>query len=151
MSNVKTWPKILFNAIKGIIIVNKIGNNTFNEVIDGLQQFKRERKDAIYLFMPLGVKASPYIVENCEKAGFSFAGIMPHIHNGDDRILMQYISVPLNTDNIRVYGKKSTKLFSYIINEQKRVDNNFESYVLKWYLRYNLIGYNIYIFGENGG
>jgi len=104
------------------IIVHTIGKDTAKNVVDGLFQCKRERKDAIYLFIPLGVETSPYLVEQCEKAGFSFAGIMPHIHSGDDRILLQCINIPLDVKRIRVYGNKSTKLFSYIISEQQRIE-----------------------------
>lgn len=104
------------------IIVHKIGEETVNDVINGMNQCRQERKDAVYAFLPLGVDSSPYLVEQCEKLGLSFAGIMPHIHDGDDRILMQCISIPLDTDKIRVYGEKSTKLLSYIIKEQNRIN-----------------------------
>ncbi|BCS89065.1 ATP-binding protein [Pseudodesulfovibrio sediminis] len=105
------------------IIIHTIGEATVNEAIEGLQQCRRDRRDAVYAFLPLGDSSSPYLVEQLEKTGFFFAGIMPHIHDGDDRIIMQYVDVPLDTDAIRVYGDMSRELFAYILKEQKRVQS----------------------------
>jgi len=106
------------------VIVHTIGAETVDEVAKGLRQCKRDRRDAVYAFLPLGVSSSPYLVEQCERMGFSFAGIMPHIHDGDDRMLMQYVSIPIDTEKIRVYGDMSRKLFAYIKEEQQRVGEN---------------------------
>jgi hypothetical protein len=104
------------------VIVHTIGENTVKEVADGLQQCKEDRRDAVYAFLPLGVASSPYLVEECEKLGFSFAGIMPHIHDGDDRILMQRVDIPLDMEAIRIYGDMGRKLFEYIKAEKKRAE-----------------------------
>lgn len=104
------------------IIVHKIGQETVNDIANGMQQCKRDRRDAIYAFLPLGVASSPYLVEQCEKLGLSFAGIMPHIHNGDDRVLLQCVNIPIDVEKIRTYGEKTTKLFSYITKEQDRIN-----------------------------
>jgi len=103
------------------VIVHTIGESTAQDVADGLHQCKRDRRDAVYAFLPMGVAESPQLMEQCERMGFSFAGVMPHIHDGDDRLLMQYIDIPLNLDAIRMYGDMSRKLFDYIKDEQKRV------------------------------
>nr|WP_321260039.1 GNAT family N-acetyltransferase [uncultured Pseudodesulfovibrio sp.] len=105
------------------IIVHTIGESTKRDIAEGLHQCKMDRRDALYAFLPLGVPASPRLVEECEQMGFSFAGIMPHIHDGDDRIIMQYVDVPLNMEAIRVYGDMSRELFSYITEEQQRVQS----------------------------
>lgn len=103
------------------IIVHAIGKETVAEVTEGLQQCRQQRMDAVYAFLPLGVSTSPSVVEECEKLGFFFAGIMPHIHDGDDRILMQCVNIPLDTEAIRVYGDMSRKLLSYIKDEKLRI------------------------------
>ncbi|MFT5729352.1 MAG: anti-sigma regulatory factor (Ser/Thr protein kinase) [Desulforhopalus sp.] len=103
------------------IIVNKIGTTTLEKVTRELQQCRHDNKDAVYAFIPFGVPASPILVEQCEQIGFSFAGIMPHIHEGDDRIIMQCICTPINTEAIRLYGEESRKLFSYILKDQQRL------------------------------
>lgn len=105
------------------IIVHTIGVTTVKEVQEGLLTCRRDRMDAVYAFLPLGDPASPYLVEQLEEKGFFFAGIMPHIHDGDDRILMQYIDIPLDINAIRVYGDMTKKLFAYIQKEQLRVQS----------------------------
>ncbi len=105
------------------IIVNKPGEETINELAEGIRKCKRERRDAVYIFLPLGVESLPYLVNFCEKMRFSFVGIMPHIHNGDDRIIFQSVTIPIDTDKIRVYGEKTSKLLQYIIDEQNRIES----------------------------
>ncbi len=104
------------------IVVHKIGEETLGSVQSGLRQCKSEHRDAVYIFIPLGVACSPYLVENCEKLGFSFAGIMPHIHDGDDRIILQWVNISIDPAKIKVYGAKSAELLSYIISEKERVE-----------------------------
>jgi len=103
------------------IIVHQIGATTFEEVKRGLLQCRQDKRDAVYAFLPFGVPTSPALVEQCEQIGFFFAGIMPHIHDGDDRILMQCIYTPINVEAIRLYGDNSRKLFSYILSEQQQL------------------------------
>ncbi|MCK5687485.1 ATP-binding protein [bacterium] len=105
------------------IIVHTIGTDTVDEITNGFQQCRRDGRDAVYLFLPCGVSSSPYLVEKCENLGFSFAGIMPHIHDGDDRFLMQNVSIPLDLEKIRVYGDMGRELFDYIKMEIKRIED----------------------------
>jgi hypothetical protein len=53
--------------------------------------------------------------------GFFFAGVMPHIHDGADRILMQYVDIPLDLGAIKVFGDMTPRLYDYIRKEQRRV------------------------------
>ncbi|MGE4421428.1 MAG: GNAT family N-acetyltransferase [Pseudodesulfovibrio sp.] len=103
------------------IVVGAIGADTVREITDGLRGCREKRMDAVYAFLPAGVPASPQVVEACERMGFFFAGLMPHIHDGQDRILLQYIDIHLDLDAVRVYGDMTRKLFDYIRDEQRRV------------------------------
>lgn len=105
------------------IIVHTIGKDTEKDVSEGLRQCRVERKDAVYLFLPADVPASSLLVEQCEKMGFFLAGIMPHIHDGQDRVLLQFVDIPIDFDAIRVYGDMSRQLKSYVMSEQERVRN----------------------------
>ncbi|WP_027721174.1 hypothetical protein [Maridesulfovibrio zosterae] len=62
-----------------------------------------------------------FFVEEFEKIGFSFAGVMPHIHNGSDRITLQWLDVRLDMAAIRTYGDKTKEVFDYIKTELERV------------------------------
>jgi anti-sigma regulatory factor (Ser/Thr protein kinase) len=103
------------------IVVGAIGGDTIREIEEGLLDCRRKRMDAVYAFLPAGVPVSPQVVTACERMGFFFIGLMPHIHDGQDRILLQVLDIPLNMDSIRVYGDMTRKLFDYIRNERKRV------------------------------
>jgi len=103
------------------IVVGTIGADTVHEIADGLRDCREKRMDAVYAFLPAGVPAATQVVTACEDMGFFFAGLMPHIHDGQDRILLQRIEIPLNLDAIRVYGDMTRTLFDYIRAEQKRV------------------------------
>ncbi len=103
------------------IIVHTIGKDTASEVATALADCKRKRMDAVYSFLPLESSHLPLLVDQLEKTGLSFAGIMPHIHNGEDRLLMQYINIPINHEAIKLYGDMTPKLFTYILGEQDRI------------------------------
>jgi anti-sigma regulatory factor (Ser/Thr protein kinase)/RimJ/RimL family protein N-acetyltransferase len=103
------------------IVVEAIGADTVREIADGLRACREKRMDAVYAFLPAGVPAGPQVVEACERMGFFFAGLMPHIHGGQDRILLQYIDIPLDLEAVRVYGDMTRKLFGYIRDERLRV------------------------------
>ena len=103
------------------IIINTIGKNTEDEILTNLKNCQNQNKDAVYLFIPTGNPHAPHLINKCENAGFFFAGIMPHIHNGDDRIILQSININLDYSKIKVYGKKSAELLEYIITEKNNL------------------------------
>lgn len=105
------------------IIVNKIGRESVSDVVKAFEECKGNRKDAVYVMLPTDEPSCPYLVGELEKIGFSFSGVMPHIHNGGDRITLQWLNVKLDMDAIRVYGDKTRKVFDYIKSELKRVKN----------------------------
>ncbi|NJB69278.1 anti-sigma regulatory factor (Ser/Thr protein kinase) [Desulfobaculum xiamenense] len=100
------------------IIVHAIGAETAAEVGIRLRQCRTMRKDAVFAFIPTNDAASPALVEQCEAMGFFFSGVMPHIHGGEDRILLQFVDIPINLDAIKVYGDMTRTLFDYITREQ---------------------------------
>ncbi len=103
------------------IIARTIGETSLSEIKEAFQQCKDNRKDAIYAMLPIDVPSSPSLVEELEKLGFSFAGVMPHIHDGRDRITLQWVSLKLDMDAIRIYGDKARTIFNYVTAELERV------------------------------
>ncbi len=103
------------------IVINKIGAGTLDEIKHALKDCRSKFQDAVYLFLPSGVSSSPYIAEHSEKLGFSFAGIMPHIHNDDDRFIMQWVNIDVDYSKIKVFGKRSAELLAYITAERDRI------------------------------
>ena len=103
------------------IVVGAIGADTAREVAEALRGCREKRMDAVYAFLPAQNPAAPGLVEACEGLGFFLAGVMPHIHDGGDRILLQYVDIPLDYEAIRVYGDMTRRLYDYIRSEQQRV------------------------------
>ncbi|WP_319760481.1 hypothetical protein [Maridesulfovibrio sp.] len=110
------------------IIAEEIEDNSCTKIHELLQRCLRKHKDAIYVFIPTNVPSSPLLVEQLEKVGFSFSGIMPHIHDGHDRITLQWINKTIDLEAIKVYGDNGRKIFDYVKSELKRVkDCNYKS------------------------
>ncbi len=103
------------------IVVNMIGSDTLNEIRSAFKDCRSKFQDAVYLFLPSGVSTSPYIADQSEKLGFSFAGVMPHIHNNDDRFIMQWVNIDVDYSKIKVFGKRSAELLAYITTERDRI------------------------------
>lgn len=96
------------------IVIHALGRDVVEKVAEGLRQCRRERRDAAYIFLPTSDPSAPLLVDACEELGCSFAGVMPHIHGGGDRMLLQRVDIPLDLDAVKVYGDRGRKLFSYI-------------------------------------
>lgn len=104
-----------------IITVRAIGEETEGEVRSLLNACRRERRDAVYAFLPACDPAAPGLAEACERLGFFFAGVMPHIHDSGDRLLMQFLDIPLDMDAVKVFGEMGATLFDYVRAERERV------------------------------
>lgn len=104
------------------ITVHKIGENSVSEIIKLFQQCRDKHRDVVYVMLPTDISSSPHLVEELEKKGFSFSGVMPHIHGGSDRITLQWVDVRLDMDAIRIYGDKTRKIFNYVKAELERVN-----------------------------
>jgi len=99
------------------IVVNTIGSDAIEQVVAYQKQCIREKRDACFVFMPLGNAASGVLACEIEKVGFVFCGVMPHIHNGDDRLILQYVMTAVEADQIRVYGDHARRLKDYVVEQ----------------------------------
>lgn len=97
-----------------MITIRTIGADCGDRVRKIVNESRRARKDAVYAFLPLQSPHLPALFAECEALGLSFAGVMPHIHFGEDRILMQWVGIPLDMEAIHVHGDRSRKLFAYV-------------------------------------
>ena len=102
------------------IIVTQIGPDTFGEIMHYRKQALQEKLDATYLFLPADNPATPELVRLAEEEGYSFAGIMPHIHGGSDRLLMQQLNITLDLDKILAYGTEGQELAAYVRAEYEK-------------------------------
>lgn len=97
-----------------IIVVRRIGADCLERIRESMKASRWGCKDAVYAFLPLQSPQLPALFAECEQLGLSFAGVMPHIHFGEDRILLHWINTPLDMESIHVHGDRSRKLFAYI-------------------------------------
>ena len=97
-----------------IVVVRRIGADCLERIRDAMKTSRWSCRDAVYAFLPLQSPQLPALFAECEKLGLSFAGVMPHIHFGEDRILLHSINTPLDMESIHVHGDRSRKLFAYI-------------------------------------
>lgn len=108
------------NAV--IIEVRAIGADAIAQIKAAYQQCRRERKDATYLFLPAADPGLPALVPACEEMGFFFSGIMPHIHDGGDRFILQRVDIELDYKKVALYGEQAQRLMSYILSEKSRME-----------------------------
>lgn len=102
------------------IEVHTIGGDAAQEVGARLARCRRAGKAAVFVFVPTAHPSAPALVEQCEAMGLSFCGVMPHIHDGGDRLLLQYVDTPIDVSAIRVYGDMSRDLLAYVKAEYER-------------------------------
>jgi N-acetylglutamate synthase-like GNAT family acetyltransferase len=103
------------------ILVDAIGQDVATAIDDARRCCQRLAMNAVYVFIPTGTPDAPSLVEECEHMGFFFAGLMPLIHDGEDRIILQWLAQDLDEDRIRMHGDKVRHLCHYVFQERKRV------------------------------
>lgn len=102
------------------IIVKRIGPDTIGEITRYRKQALSEKMDVTYLFLPAENPNTPALAKAAEKEGYSFAGIMPHIHDGCDRLLMQQLNITLDMDKVLTYGDEGQELAAYVRAELEK-------------------------------
>lgn len=104
------------------IVVNAVGEGIVAAIDDARRHCQKQAMNAVYAFIPTGIPEAPTLVEACEHMGFFFAGLMPHIHDGDDRIILQWLALDLDEGMIRMHGDRIRHLCRYVFQERKRVE-----------------------------
>jgi hypothetical protein len=112
VSDVQCVPGVEMNNFK--INVTCIGKDCIENIRAKMDEARRNRFEAIYLKLALDAPSAPAIVNECEKMGLSFAGVLPFSLGGKDAIVMQWVGVPLDMDAIKIYGDRGRKLFDYV-------------------------------------
>jgi anti-sigma regulatory factor (Ser/Thr protein kinase) len=119
--NVFDAPEELNISFVTVLSYGKDYTEKLSEIVNSA---KLKKKDALFLFAPLAEETSPTIYSESKNTGFSFAGIMPHIHNGKDRILMQWINTSVDINAVRIYGDFGKKLFARVVDELKKQNSS---------------------------
>lgn len=102
------------------IIVERIGPDTPGEIVRYRKRALSEKLDVTYLFLPADNPNTPAVAIAAEEAGYSFAGIMPHVHAGSDRLIMQQLNIALDLDKVLAYGDEGQELSAYVRSELEK-------------------------------
>jgi hypothetical protein len=96
------------------ITLKTIGRDCVERIHTLMNALRKDGVETINLRLAAETPVAPFIVEECEKIGLSFAGVIPMILHGKDAIIMQWVGIPLDMDAIKIFGDKGRKLFAYV-------------------------------------
>lgn len=96
------------------ICVYALGASALEEVREMLKRTRSDGLDSAFLYLPLASPHTPWLAEEASKMGFGFAGVLPHIDNGNDALIMQRPLHEVEYDVIRVYGERRIRLCEYV-------------------------------------
>ena len=104
---------------QAVVSVVNFGNDFAAIIRDHLHESCKRQLDCIYIDLPLTNPATAYLEEECEKLGFFFGGIFPHLRGKGDVLRLQYLNdVDVHIDDIQVASDLGRRLLDYI--EQQR-------------------------------
>jgi serine/threonine-protein kinase RsbW len=100
-----------------IVIKNYIPNID-HHVLANLNQLITDNYQAIWLDLPLSKPATALMVEQFQKLGFFFAGVIPHLFSPSGDILrLQYLNYEDVNLELDIYSDFGNELANYIIGE----------------------------------
>ncbi|HWR38494.1 MAG TPA: ATP-binding protein [Patescibacteria group bacterium] len=80
--------------------------------------------DVIYLYLDLHHPSTADITVEAEKIGFFFAGVLPAGLEGRDALILQYLNVSLDWDEIKLATPFAHELLTYVRHESDRVGHH---------------------------
>lgn len=103
----------------GIIRVLQVGEDTGAEI-------RRARRDlcgvagaeVIYLELPLAQPGTSELCRQAEEDGFFFSALAPSLLPDGDALVLQFLNVPLDTDELKIASPIAQELLRYIERER---------------------------------
>ena len=96
------------------IFIKQYGAEASRDLRRLLRKYCLMKMSSLNLFLPLQNPATFFLVEEIERVGFFFAGILPHARNGDTLILQYLNNVDLHYDKISAYSDTAKEILAYI-------------------------------------
>ena len=110
-----------------IFVVDTIGADLTDQVVQALDDLDDEQMHVAFVDVLLNDPHTPAAVQLLQDAGFVFAGLMPHFHQGHDYLRMQRPLVPLDPSEMNVYSDLAASLKSFILDELSWNTNGTET------------------------
>ena len=100
---------------QAVISVTRFGTDFMARIADQLNQFCKQHRECIYVDLPLTNPATAHLGEECEKLGFFFGGIFPHMLGNGDVLRLQYLNkVDVHVEDIKLASAFGQQLLDYI-------------------------------------
>ncbi len=106
----------------GEIHLIRPGVQAVKEVRSALKSMCLKQIAAVFLFVNMKDPASYYLVEELEKLGFFFAGILPQASVGEALILQYLNNVEFDYSKIQAYSDMAKRLMSYIRERDPNIE-----------------------------
>lgn len=110
-----------------IFVVDTIGADLADQVLLALDDLGEEDMHVAFVDLPLHDPHTPVASDMLRDAGFVFAGLMPHFHQGHDYLRMQRPLVPLDPSEINAYSDLAASLKAFILDELSWNTNGTET------------------------
>jgi anti-sigma regulatory factor (Ser/Thr protein kinase)/GNAT superfamily N-acetyltransferase len=106
--------KVQTEANRAFMLIKQYGADLEELVRFRLRELCLRRVDCIYIDLPLSHPATPKFCASLELLGFSFAGVIPEMSEGDVLRLQYLNNVDANLDNIQIASDFGKELLDYV-------------------------------------
>ncbi len=106
----------------GVITVVDLGAKNIQDIKNALNHLRFEMSaDVIFLYISLERAVIDRLVEDVQKIGFFFCGVVPSFLEGEDALRFEYLNTKISLDNIEIEGEDAKELVRYINTQRQRV------------------------------
>ncbi len=92
-----------------------IGKDIGHELESVVHALCLRRVDAIFLHLDMEDSHTPFVVQQCEKVGFFFSGVLPFGLNNRHEFILQYMNnLEINYDVINPYSERAKDILRYV-------------------------------------
>jgi len=95
--------------------IGSIGVDIVPELQANIHTLCLKHIDMIFLHIDMEEPSSPFVVQQCEKMGFFFSGVLPFGMNNRHEIILQYMNnININFDIIKPYSQNAVDILQYV-------------------------------------
>lgn len=95
--------------------VTAIGKDIVPELESIIHDLCLKHVDAIFLHFDMEAPGTPFVVQQCERAGFFFSGVLPFGLNNRHALILQYMNnLAVDYDIIKPYSQSGVDILQYV-------------------------------------
>lgn len=97
------------------VVVTTIGKDIMPELHSIIHDLCLKHLDAIFLHLDMEAPGTPFVVQQCESAGFFLAGVLPFGLNNRHALILQYLNnLAIDYDLIKPYARSGVDILQYV-------------------------------------